>query len=255
MNVRILHFDFRHLSHKDKKMAAFIPNFLTMINLFCGALATISILHGHVKEALILHLICLVVDFLDGVIARKLNVAGPLGVQLDSLADVVSFGVFPGAIVYVMLSQSLVIDPFTSPFAQRIYLYPAFIITVFAALRLARFNISTEQSDKFIGLPSPAAAMFFSGLLIIQLYGGAEFIHRFSKPEFLYAMVILFSYLMNSHFIHFKIKPDRTFFKQPYLVILAGMAVGLVVFYPAISVSLIILLYSTLSIISNFIKI
>ena len=83
-------------------MIRHIPNILTLLNLFCGALAVISVLFLHVEEALVLQAISLIADFLDGLIARKLNVAGPLGVQLDSLADVISFGIFPGAVVYIL---------------------------------------------------------------------------------------------------------------------------------------------------------
>jgi len=232
-----------------------IPNALTLLNLFCGALAVVSILNLHIEEALVLHGICLLADFLDGLIARKLKVDGPLGVQLDSLADVVSFGVFPSAIVYVFLAQSWDIDPAMSTLSDRMYLYPAFLLAVFGGLRLARFNISTEQSDKFIGIPIPAMAMFFAGLLLIQQDGNIALIEIIEKKWFLYGSVIIFSFLMNSKFDHFKIKPTKEFLTQPFIILLLGSIVGLVIFYPVISLSAGILLYSCLSIISNFVKI
>lgn len=123
-------------------------------------MAVISVLFLHVEEALVLQAISLIADFLDGLIARKLNVAGPLGVQLDSLADVISFGIFPGAVVYMLLVQSWDIDPGMSDLESRLLLYPAFLLPVFGALRLARFNISTDQGDKFIGMPIPSMSIF-----------------------------------------------------------------------------------------------
>lgn len=232
-----------------------IPNALTLLNLLCGALAVVSILNLHVEEALILHGICLVADFLDGMLARKLKVDGPLGVQLDSLADVISFGVFPSAIVYVLLAQSWDIDPAMSAWDDRIYLYPAFLLAVFGGLRLARFNISTEQSDKFIGIPIPAMAMFFAGLLLIQREGNIAMIEMIENTWFLYGSVILFSFLMNSKLVHFKIKPDKKFLTNPFVILLGSAIIGLAIFYPSLTLTAGILLYSCLSIISNFVKI
>lgn len=232
-----------------------IPNALTLLNLFCGALAVVSILNLHVEEALILHGISLVADFLDGILARKLKVDGPLGVQLDSLADVISFGVFPSAIVYVLLAQSWDIDPARSAWEDRMYLYPAFILAVFGGLRLARFNISTEQSDKFIGIPIPAMAMFFAGLLLIQREGNIAMIELIENKMFLYGSVLIFAFLMNSRLVHFKIKPDKSFLTNPFIILLGSAIIGLAIFYPSLTLTAGILLYSCLSIISNFVKI
>lgn len=236
-------------------MLKHLPNALTLLNLFCGALAVVSVLNLHVEEALVLHLISLVADFLDGLIARKLKVDGPLGVELDSLADVISFGVFPSAIVYTLLVQSWNIDPGMSPLEDRIYLYPAFLLAVFGGLRLARFNISTTQSDKFIGIPIPAMAMFFAGLLLIQRDGNIALIELIEAKWFLYGSVLLFSFLMNSQFVHFKIKPNKSFLTNPFVLLLFGGIIGLAIYYPAVALTGSIILYSGLSIISNFVKI
>lgn len=236
-------------------MLKHLPNALTLLNLFCGALAVVSVLNLHVEEALVLHLISLVADFLDGLIARKLKVDGPLGVELDSLADVISFGVFPSAIVYTLLVQSWNIDPGMSPLEDRIYLYPAFLLAVFGGLRLARFNISTTQSDKFIGIPIPAMAMFFAGLLLIQRDGNIALIELIEAKWFLYGSVLLFSFLMNSQLVHFKIKPNKSFLTNPFVLLLFGGIIGLAIYYPAVALTGSIILYSGLSIISNFVKI
>ena len=232
-----------------------LPNALTLLNLFCGALAVVSVLHLHIEEALVLHVISLIADFMDGIIARKLKVDGPLGVELDSLADVVSFGVFPSAIVYTLLVQSWNIDPAMSPFEDRLYLYPAFLLAAFGGLRLARFNISTTQSDKFVGIPIPAMSMFFAGLLLIQMDGNIALIEIIEAKWFLYGSVLLFSFMMNSKLVHFKIKPNKEFLTNPFVLILIGGIAGLAIYYPALSLTGGIILYSCLSIISNFVKI
>ena len=235
-------------------MIRHIPNILTLPNLFCGALAVISVLFLHVEEALVLQAISLIADFLDGLIARKLNVAGPLGVQLDSLADVISFGIFPGAVVYMLLVQSWDIDPGMSDLESRLLLYPAFLLPVFGALRLARFNISTDQGDKFIGMPIPSMSIFFAGLLMIQLNGDIRMIEFIENKWFLYGSILLFAYLMNSPWIHFKIKPDKKTFSNPFILLLAGAIIGLIIFYPFLAPTIGIVLYSTFSIISHLLK-
>ncbi len=235
-------------------MVKHFPNVLTLLNLFCGALAVVSVLFLHVEEALILQAISLVADFFDGLLARKLGVAGPLGVQLDSLADVVSFGMFPGAVIYMLLVQSWNIDPGMSNLEDRLLLYPAFLLPVFGALRLARFNISTDQGDKFIGLPIPAMSLFFAGLLLIQLNGDIPMIEFIEKKWFLYGSILIFAYLMNSQWVHFKIKPDKKTFSNPFILLLVGAIIGLIIFYPFLAPTLGIVLYSVFSIISNFVK-
>lgn len=236
-------------------MLKHLPNTLTLINLFCGALAVVSIFHLHVEEALIFQGISLVTDFLDGMLARKLKVNSPLGIQLDSLADVVSFGVFPGAVVYITLVQALNIDPSGGDWLDRAMLYPAFILTVFAGLRLGRFNISDDQSDKFIGLPTPAMGMFFTGWLLIQKGGNIDLISYLKDSSLIYLFIILFSYLMNSKIVHFKIKFNKETLSNPYILLLLGSIVGMGIFYPYVMLSASILLYILFSIISNFVKI
>ena len=137
-------------------MLRHLPNVLTLLNLLCGCLAILSLIFFQIKEALIFQCISLIADFFDGYLARKLKVAGPLGVQLDSLADVISFGFFPGIVVYSLLANGLTIDQSTTSILNKWMLIPAFMLTLSAAYRLAKFNISTDQKDHFIGLPTPA---------------------------------------------------------------------------------------------------
>ena len=132
-----------------------IPNLLTLSNLFCGAMAVVSALEGNLVLAFWLVMLSALCDFLDGFAARLLNQYSALGVQLDSLADMVSFGLVPSTVVFSILR--------TLEFGGECgaWCYVAFIVVLFSALRLARFNIDDSQHEEFLGLPTPACALFF----------------------------------------------------------------------------------------------
>ena len=132
-----------------------IPNLLTLSNLFCGAMAVVAALEGNLVLAFWLVMLSALCDFLDGFAARLLNQYSALGVQLDSLADMVSFGLVPSTVVF-SICRTLGLG---AEFAALGYL--PFIIVLFSALRLARFNIDESQHEEFLGLPTPACAMFF----------------------------------------------------------------------------------------------
>jgi CDP-diacylglycerol--serine O-phosphatidyltransferase len=140
---------------------------LTSGNLFCGCIATVLAIKGDITTATYFIFASAIFDFFDGFVARLLKAQSQLGLQLDSLADMVSFGVAPSAIVFYILSitqrhVSLVLPAFT-PFI-------AFFIAVFSALRLAKFNIDKRQTTEFIGLPTPAATLFFCGLTYFDMF-------------------------------------------------------------------------------------
>ena len=132
-----------------------IPNLLTLSNLFCGAMAVVAALEGNLILTFWLVMLSALCDFLDGFAARLLNQYSALGVQLDSLADMVSFGLVPSTVVFSILR--------TLEFGgeHSAWCYVAFIIVLFSALRLARFNIDESQHVEFLGLPTPACALFF----------------------------------------------------------------------------------------------
>lgn len=132
-----------------------IPNLLTLSNLFCGAMAVVAALEGNLVLAFWLVMLSALCDFLDGFAARLLNQYSALGVQLDSLADMVSFGLVPSTVVF-SICRTLGLG---AEFAALGYL--PFIIVLFSALRLARFNIDESQHEEFLGLPTPACALFF----------------------------------------------------------------------------------------------
>lgn len=137
-----------------------LPNALTCANLVCGCLGIISVFeHTTLWAAYFIYLAALF-DFADGFAARLLKVQGELGKQLDSLADVVSFGVLPGFILFRLMNEA----------QGGAWSYLAMLVPVFSALRLAKFNIDPRQSDVFIGVPTPANALFISGLPFASVY-------------------------------------------------------------------------------------
>lgn len=139
-------------------MKKYVPNFITCSNLVSGCIATVFALGGDASMALLWIVIGAVFDFFDGMSARLLNVSSPIGKELDSLADDVTFGVAPACIVFSFLSgvhQHFVLFPFI-----------AFLIAAFSALRLAKFNLDERQTTSFIGLPTPANALFWGALIV-----------------------------------------------------------------------------------------
>lgn len=168
-----------------------IPNTITSCNLISGAIATTFAVGSNVKMALFFIILGAVFDFFDGMSARLLKVSSPIGKELDSLADDITFGLAPATIVF---SQLGVIDypSFLEPF--RSYLpYVAFIIAAFSALRLAKFNLDERQTMGFIGLPTPANALFWGSLIM----SSPSFIENNKYGVFiLIALVFITSYML-----------------------------------------------------------
>ncbi len=136
-----------------------IPNIITLANLLCGVLASFSAAIGDISSAALLICLGIFFDFFDGMAARLLGVASPLGKELDSLADVVTSGVAPGLILFSILSEG------GGPLV-RFFSLTAFLVPLFAAYRLAKFNLDTRQSHSFLGLPTPANALIWVGLAL-----------------------------------------------------------------------------------------
>ncbi len=168
-----------------------IPNFVTCLNLFSGCVGIYFAFLGNFQIAFFAILASAVFDFFDGFAARMLKAYSPMGKELDSLADVVSFGVLPGVIVFSVLSKAQVND--WIPFV-------AFIVPVFSALRLAKFNIDERQTSSFIGLPTPANAIFMGGLV----FSYSELLTQ--NYLLLVGIAVLFSFLLVSEIPMFALK-------------------------------------------------
>jgi len=141
-------------------MKRFIPNALTCANLLSGCVGIVFAFNGRLDVAAYAVLVSGIFDFFDGFSARLLNVKSMIGKELDSLADMVSFGFLPGVVMYQLLSQS----DYASPYLP----YIGFLITIFSALRLAKFNLDTRQTEDFIGLNTPMNTLFIVSLPFIQ---------------------------------------------------------------------------------------
>lgn len=182
---------------KEVKIRMFtIPNMLTLGNLLCGCLAILWTLStGDLKMAFWFIAAAAVLDFLDGFCARLLKSYSAMGVQLDSLADMVSFGAAPAFVLYSMYGSSGGAE-WWAPGA-----YAMFAVTLFSALRLAKFNIDTRQKEEFIGLPVPACAIFFASAGWLFADGQLEL-----DPVWMIVAALIFSWLLISPIRMFSLK-------------------------------------------------
>lgn len=188
-----------------------IANILTGLNLLCGSLAIVLVIQGESKSALLLFLASLIFDFADGWIARMLKQESALGIQLDSLADVVSFGVLPSTMIYSLMNRN-------ESFSYLSYL--SFILGVMAAFRLARFNIETDGSARnFQGLPVPAVALVIAGIYTSFHFDSLQNDFIFNS-YFLILLIVLCSYLMISRIPILKLVVGKKLIKEHAILLL-----------------------------------
>ena len=179
-----------------------IPNAITCCNLFSGCVACVMAFSGKFEYAMLFIVLGAVFDFFDGMVARLLGVSSPLGVQMDSLADDITFGLAPATVIFSFMKDVLVYPEFLGGFSA-VLPYFAFLIAVFSACRLAKFNIDTRQTTSFIGLPTPANALFWSSLIV----GGKEWLLGMEHAwAVLLALIFLFSYFLISEIPMFSMK-------------------------------------------------
>jgi CDP-diacylglycerol--serine O-phosphatidyltransferase len=229
-----------------------IPNLFTMLNLFSGCVALVMVSYSDFESAFFFVCLGIFFDFFDGYFARKFNVAGPLGVQLDSLADMITSGVVPGFVMFQMLKNtrnSLVMNLEWYDLALPFF---GFIIALGACYRLAKFNIDTRQSDSFIGVPTPANALFITSLPLIAIPD----IHNFIYNQWiLIGITLLSAYVMNAEIPLFSLKiKNFSFAKYKLQIFFLAVSVLLLIFLQILAVPLIIMFYVILSVINNQIK-
>lgn len=231
-----------------------IPNILTLLNLFCGCIAVVFVAQRLFDYAFFFVCLGIFFDFFDGFLARKFGVAGPLGVQLDSLADMVTSGVVPGFVMYKMLPSTEMVNenseitscfPMYNDNPMALLPYLGFIITLGACYRLANFNIDTRQSDSFIGLPTPANALFIGSLPFLT----GEMFNFVHNPWVLIMITFLSAYVMNAEIPLFSLKiKDFSFQKYKLQIGFLVASVVLLIFLQITAVPLIILMYVLLSV-------
>lgn len=193
-----------------------IPNFITSLNLVCGIIALFFAFSNEMVNASIFVFLGIFFDYFDGFFARLLKVESKVGLELDSLADVVTSGVVPGVVMLQLLSQSLfgvayTTDLFvTADWQSGLTLYIPFVglfISVAAAYRLAKFNVDTRQTEQFIGMPTPAAAIWVLSIPLILTFQHSDFLESvLLNPYFLIGFTLLVSILMNIELPLFALK-------------------------------------------------
>ena len=178
-----------------------IPNTITCCNLISGCIATLSAFMGEIHMALLWIIIGAIFDFFDGMSARLLHVSSPIGKELDSLADDITFGMAPAAIVFYEMGI-MEYPAFRAP-VQPYMPFVAFLIAAFSALRLAKFNLDERQAMGFIGLPTPANALFWGALLV----GAGDFIENTTwMVPVVFVMILLSCWLLVSEIPMFALK-------------------------------------------------
>jgi CDP-diacylglycerol--serine O-phosphatidyltransferase len=238
-----------------------IPNIMTLGNLLCGCLGIVFTFEGNLLWASYLIFIAGILDFLDGFVARLLNQHSEIGKQLDSLADMVTFGVLPSFIIAKLIQISttkntVLSDLLPTNLLSQIYLptlaYAAFILALFSCLRLAKFNIDTRQSDSFIGVPTPANAFVVAAFPLILEFN-PEFKYIILNSTILIAYTLIMSYLLISEIPLFALKfKSFSWVSNQIKYIFLILSVILLVALQFVAIPLIIFLYIILSVINNF---
>ncbi|RZK46588.1 MAG: CDP-diacylglycerol--serine O-phosphatidyltransferase [Pedobacter sp.] len=214
-----------------------IPNAITCANLFSGCIGVVAAFNGELELAAYFVLLSGLFDFFDGMVARLLNVKSEIGKQLDSLADMVSFGFLPGVVMFQLLK--------TSDYSSAYLPYLGFIITVFSALRLAKFNIDERQTEDFIGLNTPMNTLFIVSLPFIA----HDYPEIIGSSIVLISIVAITSYLLISEIKIFSFKLSDTSWaknKFKYSFLIASLV--LIAFLKFVAIPFILILYISFSI-------
>ncbi|MDP3468388.1 MAG: CDP-diacylglycerol--serine O-phosphatidyltransferase [Daejeonella sp.] len=226
-------------------MKKHIPNFVTCLNLFSGCMGIVFAFQGNLIWASYAIVIAAIFDFFDGMLARLLNAYSEIGKELDSLADMVSFGVLPAVIVYHLFA----ISP-QPEFGGTWLSFSAFIITVFSALRLAKFNLDTRQSENFIGLPTPANALLIASFPLIIAENNPFFADFILNQWFLMIFSLSMSLLLIAEVPLISLKFKSLKFKDNLLrYILIFSSILLLWFLKFEAVPIIIIIYFLISLI------
>ena len=227
-----------------------IPNIITLLNLFCGCIALVFAFNQDFEMAFYFVCLGIFLDFFDGFFARLFKVSSPLGLQLDSLADMVTSGVVPG----LVMSQMMIDNSSTAAVAHlQLFPYLGFLIALGSCYRLANFNIDTRQTDSFIGLPSPANALFILSLPLVRNYTDSLIIiELLTTPWFLFVITVLSVYMLNAEIPLFSLKIKKFSFKENALqIVFLTLSLLLLIFLRYLGIPLLIIFYVVLSIVNN----
>mgnify|MGYP001299631578 FL=1 len=225
-----------------------LANIITLLNLFFGCIAILLLVENNVEihYVFILTLICLILDFFDGLIARYYNSQSKIGIQLDSLSDMVSFGLVPGIIIYNLFIQAP--SSYVGSILSSVVPFFSFLVTIASAIRLAKFNISKLNSNFFKGLPTPANTILIYSIAIIVSDNNkiADLFLNYSSLTLLVlvssSLLICNLKLLNFKFKNFKFKGNRS---RIFILLISAVLIYMLSFY---SLPLILILYIVVSI-------
>lgn len=221
-----------------------IPNAITSCNLFCGCIASYMAFQSNYRLAMLFIVLGAVFDFFDGMTARLLKVSSPIGKELDSLADNITFGLAPSAIVFSLFKE-VCVPAFISEISAYIP-YCAFIISVFSALRLAKFNLDERQTTSFIGMPTPANALFWSSFAIFV--NENTIMLQSLNALYLLLLVFIMSGLLVSEIPMFSLKfKNLSWNSNKIRYIFLAISILLLIFYGLNGVAAVIVWYIILS--------
>ena len=224
-------------------MSKHIPNLLTISNLICGCIALYFTFQGKLVFTAYLIGLAAVFDFMDGAVARLLNVSNPIGKELDSLADMVSFGLVPGSVVFHLLEEGTLNQ----------YSFMALLIPIFSAYRLAKFNVDENQNENFIGLPTPANCLVFISIPLITTFNSESIIaYLVEIPEILLIITVLMSLALVSKINMFSLK-FKNFKLQDnkFRFFLITMSIILLTWLEFSAIPIIIMLYILMSMVKR----
>jgi CDP-diacylglycerol--serine O-phosphatidyltransferase len=235
-------------------MKRHLPNLITLLNLACGTVAIVLTLEGQWRWAVYLVLAAAVFDFLDGFAARMLKAHSETGKQLDSLADMVSFGVLPAVFIYTLFKNLFLNQPDDAGkfynYLQWVVLVSVLLVPAFSAIRLARFNTEKDQGSFFYGLPTPAHALFWTGIFWQMMQSGS----LFGTPLnlfFMWAIMLIMAFHMilpvpmySLKFEHFRLRGNLI----RYLLLFLSVVILIIVGWGGLS--LVILVYILLSLLN-----
>lgn len=249
-------------------MKRHIPNLITLLNVFCGCVAAVFAVLNQLELAALFMFSGIIFDFFDGLAARILDVKSELGLQLDSLADVITSGLVPGIVMFQLLAMSMTggwnVDLSSQATDATFWVglkvaplpFIGFLITMASAYRLAKFNIDENQVSSFVGLPTPANALLIISLPLILLYHNNDILNGIILNQwFLIGLTLLSCYLLNAKIELFALKFKNWSFGDNalrYIFIIVSLV--LLVTIQFLAVPIIIVFYIVSSLVSNMDK-
>jgi|TARA_B110000014_G_C20111550_1_gene585718 CDP-diacylglycerol--serine O-phosphatidyltransferase len=245
-------------------MKKHIPNIITLLNLFCGSIAVLFAVEGNLFMAAVFVILGIIFDFFDGFAARILDVKSELGLQLDSLADMVTSGVVPGIVLFKLFEKSLGDFPYSYDFTSKewndditsILPLVGLLVTLASCYRLANFNIDSRQTESFIGLPTPANTLFILSLPMILLTNDVAWVNDLIlNPWFLIGLTLFSCYMLNAEIPLFSLKMKTYGFKEnavKYVFLI--ISVIMLILLQFMAIPLIIVLYVLISLFMNLKK-